>query len=82
VCNCECVSLTGQKSIAEYRALKLETKLIAAFTVEDMKLRGGGVQVDYLSYGASRSDQFSASVLRARYYTQVATRQHAATPYR
>jgi len=43
------VSLTGQKSIAEYWALKLETKLIAAFTVEDMKLRGDGVQVDYLS---------------------------------
>jgi hypothetical protein len=47
---CECVSLTGRKSIAEYWALKLETKLIAAFTLNNMKLSGDGVQVDYLSY--------------------------------
>jgi hypothetical protein len=47
-CDCECVSLIGRKSIAEYWAPNLETKLITAFPLE----------VDYLiNFRFSPSDK-------------------------
>ena len=49
-CDCERVSLTGRHAIAAYWALKLETKQLAAFTLDNMALTDEGVRVDYQSY--------------------------------
>ena len=48
-CDCEGVVLTGRQSLSAYWAPKLESKLAAAFTVDDMTPTGEGVQVDYQS---------------------------------
>ena len=48
-CNCEGVELTGRQSLSAYWAPKLESKLAAAFTVDDMIPVDDGVQVDYQS---------------------------------
>ena len=48
-CNCEGVVLAGRQSLSAYWAPKLESKLAAAFTVDDMTPTGDGVQVDYQS---------------------------------
>jgi hypothetical protein len=49
-CDCERVSLTGRHAIAAYWALKLETKQLAAFTLDNMALTDEGVRIDYQSY--------------------------------
>jgi hypothetical protein len=49
-CDCECVYLTGRKSIAAYWAPKLESKILSAFILNDMTLTGDGVQVDHQNY--------------------------------
>src|SRR4051812_19037344 len=49
-CNCERISLTRRNSIAAYWTPKLESKLVPAFTLEEMSLTGDGVQVHYQSY--------------------------------
>ena len=43
-CDCERVSLTGRHAIAAYWALKLETKQLAAFTLDNMALTDEGVR--------------------------------------
>jgi hypothetical protein len=48
-CNCEGMVLTGRQSLSAYWARKLESKLAAAFTVDDMIPVDDGVQVDYQS---------------------------------
>jgi hypothetical protein len=49
-CDCEGVVFTGRQSLSAYWAPKLESKLAAAFTLDDMILTGDGVQIDYKSY--------------------------------
>ena len=49
-CDCEGVVLTGRQSLSAYWAPKLESKLAAAFTLDDMTPIDNGVQVDYQSY--------------------------------
>jgi hypothetical protein len=49
-CDCERVILAGRKSIAAYWAPKIGSKLVSAFTLDDMTLTGDGVQVDYQSH--------------------------------
>jgi hypothetical protein len=49
-CDCERVILGGRKSIAPYWAPKIESKLVSAFTLDDITLTGDGVQVDYQNY--------------------------------
>jgi hypothetical protein len=46
-CDCEGESLTGRKSIAANWELKLDSKLVSAFTLDDMT--GDEVRVDYLA---------------------------------
>jgi hypothetical protein len=46
-CDCEGESLTGRKSIAACWELKLDSKLVSAFTLDDMT--GDEVRVDYLA---------------------------------
>jgi hypothetical protein len=48
-CDCEGESLTGRKSIAANWELKLDSKLVSAFTLDDMILTGDEVRVDYLA---------------------------------
>ena len=48
-CDCEGVVLTGRQSLSAYWAPKLESKLAAAFTLDNMTPIGDGVQVDYQS---------------------------------
>ena len=49
-CDCEGVALTGRLSLSAYWGPKLESKLAAAFTVDDMTPTADGVQVDYQSH--------------------------------
>jgi hypothetical protein len=49
-CDCERVILAGRKSIAAYWTPKIESKLVSAFTLDDITLTGDGVQVDYQNY--------------------------------
>jgi hypothetical protein len=50
-CDCEGVALTGRLSLSAYWGPKLESKLAAAFTVDDMTpTADGGFQVDYQSH--------------------------------
>ncbi|MBN8990821.1 MAG: nuclear transport factor 2 family protein [Rhizobiales bacterium] len=48
-CDCESVSLAGRSAIAAYWRAKLETRVIPAFTLDDITLDGEGVRVDYRS---------------------------------
>jgi hypothetical protein len=48
-CDCERVSLTGRKWIAAYWAPKLESKLVLAFSLNDIALTADGVRLDYQS---------------------------------
>ena len=48
-CDCEGVVLTGRQSLWAYWGPKLESKLAAAFTLDNMTPTGDGVQVDYQS---------------------------------
>jgi hypothetical protein len=49
-CDCEGVVLMGRQSLSAYWAPKLERKLTAAFTLNNIAPTGDGVQVDYQSY--------------------------------
>ena len=46
-CDCERVVLMGRQSLSAYWAPKLESKLAAAFTLDNMTPTSDGVQVDY-----------------------------------
>ena len=48
-CDCEGVVLTGRQSLSAYWTPKLESKLAAAFTLDNMTPTSDGVQVDYQS---------------------------------
>jgi tungstate transport system substrate-binding protein len=48
-CDCEAVVLTGRQSLSAYWAPKLESKLPAAFTLDNIMPTGDGVQVEYQS---------------------------------
>ena len=53
-CDCEGVVLTGRQSLSAYWAPKLESKLAAAFTLDDITPTGvGGVQLDYQGHDGS-----------------------------
>jgi hypothetical protein len=72
-CDCERVILGGRKSIAPYWAPKIESKLVSAFTLDDITLTGDRVQVDYQNYeGNPVPESNFGSVPRARYSTPVA----------
>jgi hypothetical protein len=71
-CDCECVCLTGRKSFAAYWAPKFESKIVSAFTLNDMTLTGDGFRSITKTTRASRSEFTFASVPRAGYSTQAA----------
>ena len=49
-CDCERVNLTGRKWIAAYWAPKLESKVVLAFSLNDIALTADGVWLDYQGY--------------------------------
>ena len=49
-CDCEGVTLTGRLSLSAYWGPKLESRLAAAFTIDDMILTSDGVRLDYQNY--------------------------------
>ena len=49
-CDCEGVALTGRLSLSAYWGPKLESRLAAAFTIDDLTPTADGVQVDYQSH--------------------------------
>ena len=74
-CDCERVYLTGRKSIAADWAPKLESKLIPAFTLDDVTLTRDGFRSIIDITKARRPELAFASARRAGYFTQAAAHQ-------